>query len=156
MSNYTNLTKEMLDDVYEFNVLKKVIKRSFPWIKDIKIGEDSINKYSIIFLDFVIDPWELAKEKDEKVKWYVSTKRYINGEPFWSPYLASFFSDSTFARHESSKIERLIEKVSKSPAIPKEMKMPSTRKFGIGSFFTDPTSERNLEYTEEEPSSRNN
>ena len=54
------MTYQQLMDNYEFKIAKKMLKREYPWIKDVVIREDEINKWNLIFLDVTIDPYELS------------------------------------------------------------------------------------------------
>lgn len=136
------MTHEEINELYHFTVLKKVLMRTYPWIKDVKLPED-INKYSLIFLDVIFDPWELAKEKDWTVKFYVRVSPIE-----WSPYLSTFFTQSQEVREFMQVIGNVIDKVQKSPAIPQDMKLPKSRKFEVGTWIASPDSIKIPEYTE--------
>ncbi len=57
------ITYEELMDNYEFKVSKKMLMREYPWIKDVTYkNPEDINKYNLIFIDIVVDPYELAEE----------------------------------------------------------------------------------------------
>lgn len=142
MADFQHVTHEEINELYHFTVLKKVLMRTYPWIKDVRLPE-KINKYSLIFLDIVVDPWELAKEKDWTVKFYIEMRGFD-----WSPYLSTFFIQSQEVRDLVQDIQKVIDKVQKSPAIPQDMKIPKSRKFELGTWIISQTSIPLPEYTE--------
>jgi len=141
MADYP-MTYEQLMDNYEFKIAKKMLKREYPWIKDVVIKDnDEINKYNLIFLDVIIDPYELGGQEDWTVTSYLS--RTINdlGE-YWSPYLSSFFRDIMWedARPLQDGVNKALTSIHTSPALPIELRLPGSRKFQVGSWYAYPTS----------------
>ncbi len=142
MADFQHVTHEEINELYHFRVLKKILMRTYPWIKDVTLPEE-INKYSLIFLDITVDPWELAKQEDLTVKFYIAMRGFD-----WSPYLSTFFIESNHIRNMVGDIEKVIEKVQKSPAIPQDMKLPKSRKFQLGTWKLSPNATPLPEYTE--------
>ena len=141
MADYP-MTYEQLMDNYEFKIAKKMLKREYPWIKDVVIKDnDEINKYNLIFLDVIIDPYELGRQEDWTVTSYLS--RTINdlGE-YWSPYLSSFFRDIMWedARPLQDGVNKALTSIHTSPALPIDLRLPGSRKFQVGSWYAYPTS----------------
>jgi hypothetical protein len=141
MADYP-MTYEQLMDNYEFKIAKKMLKREYPWIKDVVIKDnDEINKYNLIFLDVIIDPYELGRQEDWTVTSYLS--RTINdvGE-YWSPYLSSFYKDIMWedARPLQDSINKSLASIHTSPALPIELRLPGSRKFQVGSWYAYPNS----------------
>jgi hypothetical protein len=130
------LTIQQLYDNYEFKVIKKIIMREFPWIKDVTVDGDSINQYNLIFVILDINPFELSDIIGHPVyKWALNDIEH--GESFSSSYLSSVMNIS----YEESKpitdqIEEIFTSVHKSIAIPKELKLPEARRLAIGDFKT--------------------
>ena len=62
MAHFREITKQELDNNYEYKVVKKVLLREFPFIKSIDVNEDKLNEYSIISLDLTIDPQMITDE----------------------------------------------------------------------------------------------
>lgn len=149
------LTEEEVLNNYQYIVTVKLIKRQFPWIKSVGIrkGED-VNKYSIIFLDAVIDPWQLAKEKDLQVIWFIENylnSGYFSQNEFWSPFLSVYYEGNpSGARESAEEIKRVIDRVDINPAIPTEYKLPRGRSFDIGSWYLWKDSIVIPEYTAEQ------
>ena len=134
------LTYEELMDNYEFKIVKKMLLREYPWVKDVKVKEDEINKWTLIFLDITIDPFELGREHGWTVaRWVVNGLLY--DKEYWSPYLSTFFSNATYddVKTIHDEMNRSMESVHDSPALPKELRLPGRRKFQTGSFYALPT-----------------
>ena len=135
------MTYEQLIDNYEFKIVKKMLKREYPWIKDVDIREDEINKYNLIFLDVTMDPFELGRQEDWTPSRYLRRRIEDDGE-YWSPYLSSFFKDIMWedARPLQDSINKSLASIHISPALPIELRLPGSRKFQVGSWYAYPTS----------------
>jgi hypothetical protein len=138
---YHPMTYEELLDNYEYKIAKKMLTREYPWIKDVTIREDEINKWNLIFLDVTIDPYELGRQEDWTVARYLDRSIRDNGE-YWSPYLSTFYSDVSWedARPLQDSINKSLESIHTSPALPTDLRLPGTRKFQVGSWYAYPTS----------------
>jgi len=137
------MTYEELIDNYEFKVSKKMLMREYPWIKDVQYkSPEHLNKYNLIFIDLIIDPYELAEEYGWNVVWYVN-RRIREGDPPNYAYLSIMFDgpESTEgAKDLQNKIETDLHSVHRSPAIPRELKLPDGRRLTIGGIYVDPNS----------------
>jgi hypothetical protein len=143
------LTYDELINNYEFKVGKRILVREYPWIKDVVLrSPDDINKYNLIFVDVIINPFELAQEKGWRLASYI--RRSIErGDNFWSPYLTTYFTDiGDEARELVQGMEKTLEDLHKSPAIPQEMRLPGYRKLNIGSWYTEPGTEVPTDYVD--------
>ena len=127
------ITLEELNNNYEYKVIKKVIMREFPWVKDVTIlNPDTINNYNILFVDFVINPIELQQEMGWPIMWYVLDSIVSRGE-MTGPFLSSFFKiDYRPSQDIANKIEKVMASVHESPALPEDLKIPEDRSWGIG------------------------
>ena len=141
MAADTPITYEELLNNYEFKIVRKMILREYPWIKDVKVvNPDEVNKYNLIFVDLFIDPYEMERTYGWRIAWFVSSRLKV-GEDFWSPYLSTYLqnpTDSDEARTLVQKMNDDMISVHKSPALPKDLLLPDTRKIQIGSFYTQP------------------
>jgi len=130
------ITPEQLENNYEYKVVKRMIKKEFPWVIDvIPPSEKELNEYNLIFLDLVIDPYMLQKEKDWPIIYYI-----IYNLKHMHEYRATFLSiifDITYREAEDlvDDILSLTKGVKTSPALPQDLKLPRNRNFGIGSFI---------------------
>lgn len=129
------LTYEEFLDNYEFKVAKRMLLREYPWIKDVFFrNPEEVNKYNLIFLDVTFDPFELAQQDGWRLASYI-VKTIERGDDFWSPYLSIFFTTNTDdARALVQEMDKSLESIHASPAIPKEMKLPEHRKLNIGTW----------------------
>jgi hypothetical protein len=141
MSLQHPITYDELLDNYEFKVVRRLLKKEYPWIKDVIIkNPDEINKWNLIFLDAIIDPFELGRQKGWTVSPYI-TRRIIQDGEYWSPYLSIIYDDVTWeeAKPFQDEINKTVESIHSSPAMPQDMKLPGTRKFQIGNWLAYPT-----------------
>jgi hypothetical protein len=142
MADYP-MTYEQLMDNYEYKVVKRLLKKEYPWIKDVDVKDDNdeINKYNLIFVDVTIDPFELGRQEDWTPSRYLRRRIEDDGE-YWSPYLSSFFRDVMWedARPLQDDINKALASIHSSPALPIDLRLPGTRKFQIGSWYAYPTS----------------
>ena len=138
---YHPMTYEELLDNYEYKIAKKMLLREHSWIRDVAIREDEINKWNLIFLDITIDPYELGRQEDWTVARYVGNNIKAIGE-YWSPYLSTFYSDVSWedARPLQDSINKSLESIHTSPALPTELRLPDTRKLQVGAWYAYPTS----------------
>jgi hypothetical protein len=130
------LTPEQLENNYEYKVVKRMIKKEYPWVIDIiPPSEDKLNEYNLIFIDLVIDPYKLQQEKDWELIYYVPTYLRAMGR-YYSPYLSTIFDVSYSEGQEiPNEIEEMGRSIKQSPALPYDLKLPKGRKIVIGGFI---------------------
>ena len=138
------MTIEELKNTYEFKLVKKIIMREYPFVKDITVKEESdINRWTyIMYLEFVIDPFILSNMLQIPV-WYLTVERLKRGEPHWSTSLTLFFAGTNedklnVIRNVNKQMENLMKEIHETPAIPKELKLDKV--FNIGSYVAYPDS----------------
>jgi hypothetical protein len=135
------ITPEQLENNYEYKVVKRMIKQEYPWVIDvIPPSENDLNEYNLIFLDLVINPYMLQKEKDWPIIYYI-IYNLRHSESYKASFLSVIFDVSY--RESQDVIEEMIalaQGVKKSPALPKDLKLSENRKFSIGSFIIPPPS----------------
>ena len=136
------VTKEEVENSYEFKLIKKILKREYPWIIDVNLpSDDEINEYALIFADVVIDPYMLQRETGWPFNSYM--KFYFVGDKNWfhsgdryyykTSYLTTMYS---VPREEvipiQDNIEDTMKQVAKSPAIPSDLKLGKNRGIVVG------------------------
>ena len=141
------MTYEELIDNYEFKVGRRILIREYPWIKDVVLKDpEDVNKYNLIFVDVIINPFELSQEKGWRLASYV-VRSIERGDNFWSPYLTTYFTDiGEEGRDMVRRMEKTLEDLHRSPAIPQEMRLPGHRKLNIGSWYTQPGTQVPTDY----------
>jgi len=129
------MTKEELYDNYEFKITKRTLMREFPFIKDVYVTDEDLNKWkSTIYMDLIIDPFALAHQYGFRL-WDPIIRALKNGEDYWSPYLSIFAADNDRLEITSpitKAMEELLEGIRKSPAIPQDLKL--NKVLNLGSF----------------------
>jgi hypothetical protein len=130
------MTQEEVENNYTYKIVRKVLMREYPWIKDVQLDVPRLENFTyVIFLDIFIDPYELGKEQEWDVARWID-RSVEQGEQYESTSLSLFFVGSTEDMRElKNDVNTTIEDVQQSPAIPPEMRMPEAR-FTVGSFFT--------------------
>jgi hypothetical protein len=132
------MTAEDVQNNYTYKVIRKVLMREYPWIKDVQLDVPRMNDFKyVIFLDIFIDPYELGKEHEwEVARWIESSIK--RNEPYDSTMLSLFFVGSMDEmREQKDDVNKTIEEVQSSPAIPPEMRLPTSEaRLMIGSFIT--------------------
>jgi hypothetical protein len=139
-----HLSLEELLNNYEFKVSKRILMKEYPWVKDVKIREDEINKWNLIFVDLVVDVYEAAEKYGWEVAWYTDSK-LKNNEVFWSPYLSTLFDKSEEPREVVEQMGETLQNIHNSSAIPSDIKLPEGRKLAIGSWIVEPSLNKPLE-----------
>jgi len=128
-------TVDELYDNYEFKVVKRAIMKEFPWIKNVSVTQDNLDRYSSIFLDFEIDLPQLLQTYDWPA--YVGAQRaWDKGHYFHAMYL-TLFADALYedSKAVSNQIEALYQAIHKSPALPTDLRLKEGRRFAIGDFY---------------------
>lgn len=131
------MTKEELEDNYEYKVTKKALMREFPFIKNVYArDDDDINKWKYaLYLELVIDPYILGHMYGIPV-WSIVTSALQRGEPYWAPYLGTFFTHRDVTEKINKEMGTLMIGIHKSPALPDELKLG--KQLEIGTFITYP------------------
>jgi hypothetical protein len=133
------VTQKEVEDSYEFKLTKKILKREFPWIVDVLVPSDEeINNWGLIFLPIVLDPFLLQRMEGWPFNYYMSVyfSGYLKSDGPYSyrtSYLSTIYDVS---RQQTGPIQEEIEKtmksISKSPAIPQDLKLNKDRIFVVG------------------------
>lgn len=131
-------TPEGLDDNYILKLVRKTLKKEYPYITDVQIDYNDIEKYRTIFLIIGIDLFKMAEYYDVRIMSYV--RGYINrNEPFESVSPSVMF-DIPYeeGRDIIDEINNTIRKIVDNPVVPKELKNLNNRSFLVGGFVHKP------------------
>jgi hypothetical protein len=138
MAHFRELTKEQLDNNYEYKVVKKLLMREFPFIKSIDVNEDKLNEYSIISLDLTIDHQMITDEYGwELTSW---AKASLDRNEPYEALLLSIMFDATremVKRSVETPMDKIIDHTHKSTHIPDNLKLKG-RSFMVGEYIALP------------------
>ena len=115
-------TPEDIYNVYAFKLLRKALKREFPWIKDIFVRQEDLDLYTTIFLNFEFDPTEFSETYGFDTKPWIQEMidegKYLD----WS--YPNLINDMDYEQYKKVRdgIRRTIKDVSENPALPYEFK----------------------------------
>jgi len=141
-NNYVTPTE--VENNYEFKLMKKVLRQEYPWVLDVLVPKDEdINKYNLIFLPIVIDPFILQKEVglpiEAWIKSYLTSERYKSmGRPYAyvSSYISTMFKgERDTTRDLQEKLDITMKSVGRSAAIPDNLMLGRGRQFSSGEFI---------------------
>ena len=129
------ITPQELENSYHYKVVKKILKREFPWIKDITFDPEELNKTRGIYLDFDIDPQLLSKTYNFELKGPILTA--IRNDKEYDALFLSMFGDldAEDSNDITNKIIHIANSVGDSKAFPNELKIHGDRDFGVHKWY---------------------
>lgn len=134
------MKKEELDNSFILKVANKMVKRVFPWVKEVVIAPnmdtENFNKFkSYIFVDIIVDPVLFAETYDLTLSSYVQDM--IKNNKSDETYYLTTLVDDDF-KSEGSKIENNIDSLfkglSKNSVIPNNSNLPNNKAFSVNVF----------------------
>jgi hypothetical protein len=137
------MTKEEIENTYEFKIMKKVVMKEFPFIKDVFISEDDnkqLNEYKYIYsISAKIDPFIMTNLYGGQVWSLVIDMMRKNG------YYSSIFL-TTFVRPEdrdpiskiSNELKSLVWSIHNTETLPREFKLD--KHIQLDTFIADKSS----------------
>ena len=128
-------TTEEIQNNYEFKVIRRILKKEFPYIKDMRLTSNWDEYKSLFFVVIDINLYELLQSLGIPIT--KSSTKYID---MWSheeghAYLTSYFPSSMgeVIRELSKQMQSTINKIQESKtSIPLDMKLP--REISISSW----------------------
>ena len=131
-------TVDELYDNYEFKVVKRALMKEFPWITNVTVTQDNLDRYNLIFLDLEINLPRLL----ETYEWgpYIGAQMAWDKKKYFHAMYLSLFGDVQFIETKEvvHDIERMFDAIHDSPALPKDLRLKPSRKFAIGDFYFNP------------------
>ena len=142
------VTKHEVENGMEFKLIKRILKSEYDWVIDVIVpNDDYINKYYIILLKVVIDPFILQRQLGIPLVGFLKIDLETGGANWpgrrlFHPYV--YFVNHIYEifishKDEMSKLDndvaRTIEGVRPSPAIPDELKNNKNRNFTLGGYL---------------------
>ena len=129
------MTEEEVKDNYTYKIIRKVLMREFPWIKDVQLDVPGLEKFNyVLFLDIYINPYELGNERGYNVARWIEL--YIkNKEDYYTSLITMYFDGSTDEmRTITEEVNDTITDTQNSPAIPQDLRLPEEKRFMVGSY----------------------
>ena len=129
------MTQEELENNYTYKIIRKVLMREYPWIKDVQLDVPGLEKFEYaLFLDIFINPYELGEERGYNVaRWIESAIR--NKEDYYTSVITMYFDGSSEEmRAITTEVNDTITATQNSPAIPPDLRLPSDKRFMVGSY----------------------
>ncbi len=115
-------TPEDIYDVYAFKLIKRALKKRFPWIKDVFVRQEDLDLYTTIFLNFEFDPNEFSKAYGHETKEWI--QELIDAGKYIDYSYPNLINDMEFDEYKivRNDIRRTIQDVAENPALPDEFK----------------------------------
>jgi hypothetical protein len=119
------MTKQEIENVYEFVLSKRILKRDFPWIKDLVVTEESPQYNHIIPVTIFMDPYEFSKQYDVELSKYVDY--FLKKDGLYEGLLLSSYVGNKTDEYKidelENRIEETLEFIHNSPAYGRTFKL---------------------------------
>ena len=118
-------TREDIEDNYMFRVTKRVLKKEYPFILDMKLTDNWDDYKSLYFVEIYIDPIKLVEVLN--IPPTQSNMKFINawdGAPYITMLFPSRLNVNDVISNLGRSVDKTISKVDTSNAIPDDMKLP--------------------------------
>ena len=137
MSKYKHIEAHEIESNYEFNLVRRIILKTFPWIKSLYLDPNGVNSYRTIYVGVDIDPILLGETynlpPNENIEYHV--KNNIQ--------LSTLFLEIIIRGGDeiiipiAQQVKDIIYSLGRNPAIPEELRLPSDRYFGIDHWYVN-------------------
>jgi hypothetical protein len=134
------MKKEELDNSFILKIANKMVKRVFPWVKEVVIApnmdSEDFNKFkSYIFVDIIIDPVLFAETYDLTLSSYVQDM-VKNNKHDGTYYLTTLVDDDfkSEGSNISDEIDLLFKSLSRNSVIPNDSNLPRNKSFSVNMF----------------------
>ena len=134
------MKKEELDNSFILKIANKMVKRDYPWVKEVviapNIDSEDFNKFkSYIFVDIIIDPVLFAETYDLTLSSYV--QNMIKNNKSDDTYYLTTLVDDDFKSEGSNisdEIDSLFKSLSRNSVIPSNSNLPRNKAFSVNKF----------------------
>jgi hypothetical protein len=106
-------TPEKIYDVYAFKLIKRALKKKFPWIKDVFVRQDDLNNYTTLFLNFEFDPTEFSKAYGHETKAWI--QELIDAGYYIDYSYPNLINDMSYEEYKKSVMIRRTEMSLRTP-----------------------------------------
>ena len=137
------MTPEELQNNYEFKVVRRALMREYPWIKDVTFNSEELGTYNLIFLNLIVNPEKMGEHYGWEMNRWVKSA-WEKGLRYSSTYPSILFEIPFEEGKETvtTPINKMLEEIHSSPALPEDMRLPKGRSFSVGSYVVNPDGER--------------
>lgn len=110
----------------EFKVIKSILKKTYPFITDIRLTYNWETYDNSLFIDAIVDPFKLKEYLGDDLSTTMMNTfgRYAKGEEMWGTSLSSLGVKKEVSDKISANIQKKINLTHKSDILPKEDKVP--------------------------------
>lgn len=137
----TELTEKDVVNSYDFRIACEIIQSRFPWIKDCVLDSKSFNNKEFkqsIWIDYVINPFEVMKEKGWKFGRYTPSVYYYDKEMSKKSLAVMFDIPFEEGNNIMNEIRKIYMDIANTKVIPQELKIPRNRVFVPGDMIIPP------------------
>jgi len=143
------MTKQEVEQSFPYRAVKKILKKTYPFIVRFVVPDDVEQYSSLIFLDIYIDIYKLKElmpkyEIDNFYTKYYAKSPANERKALWGvSNFATFFQGGTaeervaYFRPLVKDIESILNSVGRSEEIPPELRLKDNRTFDIANFYID-------------------
>ena len=132
-------TREEIENNYEFKVMRRLLKKEFPFITDMSLTHNWDDYKSLLFVDISLSPKTLMEYLNIPIT--PSSTKYLRFSSTSVPYLTMLFP-SQYNKGDvitdlGKNIQAIITRVHQSSSIPDEMRLPrdvSVSSYDISSY----------------------
>jgi len=124
---------EDIYNIYAFKLIKRALKKKFPWIKDVFVRQEDLDLYTTIFLNFEFDPTEFSKAYGHETKAWI--QELVDEGKYLDYSYPNLINDMSYEEWKPVRedIRRTIQDVTNNPALPDEFKF-DRRNVELGSW----------------------
>lgn len=130
MAAKVELSPDEVRNNYQYKVTRRIVMDKFPWITDFALQDNELNDYNLIFVNIFVDLNKFMEMYDVKPMSYL---RGYRGRVYNSSSLSTAFDMSyEDGRDIADDVEKVMEDVGKTSALPQELKLPTSRRLTPG------------------------
>ena len=130
MAAKVELSPDEVRNNYQYKVTRRIVMDKFPWITDFALQDNELNDYNLIFVNIFVDLNKFMETFDVKPMSYL---RGYRGRVYNSSSLSTAFDMSyEDGKDIADDVEKVMEDVGKTSALPQELKLPTSRRLTPG------------------------
>jgi hypothetical protein len=135
---HRELTVQEVEDTYHFKLAKKMLMKEYPWISDIIVDRDNLNKYRLVFVDIIINNNKIKSMYKWKEQPWTSYGMKQEGQYVGSSLSVSYQIHQDVGQLINNRIGDIFNLINYTTAIPEELKIPFDRYIALGNYIIIP------------------